>query len=219
MSDNVELNERDYAYEIFGQEGEDGLLRRWFENKQEPGFYVDVGAHHPFRFSNTYRFYKQGWSGLNIEANPDALALFERYRPRDLNLQCLVAEEDGVEHEYILFGEGAYNTANPASRDNLASMGIHATHAITLRSRRLDSLLEEHLPSGRDITLLSVDVEGLDLQVLRSNDWTRFRPEVVVTETWLDLLNPMSNAACAFMVEQGYKLRSYLHMSALFQRD
>jgi hypothetical protein len=49
MSDNVELNERDYAYEIFGQEGEDGLLRRWFENKQEPGFYVDVGAHHPFR--------------------------------------------------------------------------------------------------------------------------------------------------------------------------
>lgn len=53
----------------WSQEGEDQVLRRIFE-KQAFGFYVDVGAHHPKRFLNTYVFYKSGWRGINIHAMP-----------------------------------------------------------------------------------------------------------------------------------------------------
>jgi len=52
-----------YALKSYSQEGEDMILRRIFE-RQSTGFYVDVGAHHPKRFSNTYFFYKKGWSGI-----------------------------------------------------------------------------------------------------------------------------------------------------------
>ena len=60
----------------YSQEGEDMILRRFLAG-QKDGFYVDVGAHHPVRFSNTYYFYKQGWAGINIEPNPDSLAAFK----------------------------------------------------------------------------------------------------------------------------------------------
>ena len=47
----------------YSQNGEDLILNRLFENK-EKGFFIDVGAHHPIRFSNTYLFYKKGWSEM-----------------------------------------------------------------------------------------------------------------------------------------------------------
>ena len=57
----------------FSQYGEDILLRDLFRTELmelDSGFYVDVGAFHPFRFSNTAFLYIMGWNGLNIDANP-----------------------------------------------------------------------------------------------------------------------------------------------------
>lgn len=55
--------------------------------KKKIGFYVDVGAHHPMRFSNTYFFYRMGWSGINIDAMPGSMKEFKKYRRRDINLE------------------------------------------------------------------------------------------------------------------------------------
>ena len=68
-----------FALKSYSQEGEDMVLSRIFSDKNK-GFYVDVGAHHPIRFSNTYKFYKLGWHGINIEPNPDSFNLFTMYR-------------------------------------------------------------------------------------------------------------------------------------------
>jgi len=70
----------------FAQEGEDRVLYRMFQGRfGRPGFYVDVGAHHPTRFSNTYLFYRMGWRGINLDAMPGSMAAFARARPRDIN--------------------------------------------------------------------------------------------------------------------------------------
>lgn len=78
----------------YSQEGEDLLLSRIFGDKKD-GFYIDVGAHHPFRFSNTYLLYKRGWRGINIDAMPGSMKLFNRFRPRDINIECGVASGGG----------------------------------------------------------------------------------------------------------------------------
>jgi hypothetical protein len=72
----------------YSQDGEDMVLKVFFyENKRKyEGFYIDVGAHHPFRFSNTAFFYQKGWRGINIEPTPDLIKKFKRYRKRDINL-------------------------------------------------------------------------------------------------------------------------------------
>lgn len=71
----------------YSQDGEELYLRAKF-SKAVSGFYVDVGAYHPYRFSNTYWAYKRGWNGINIEPNADAKELFDRVRKRDINLCC-----------------------------------------------------------------------------------------------------------------------------------
>ena len=59
----------------YSQQGEDMILKSLFQDHQS-GFYVDVGAHHPSRFSNTYFFYLRGWRGINIDAMPGSMAAF-----------------------------------------------------------------------------------------------------------------------------------------------
>src|SRR5581483_8094739 len=77
---------------VYSQEGEDLLLARLFDG-QKKGFYVDVGAHHPFRFSNTYLLYLNGWRGINIDAMPGSMAAFRKLRPRDINIECMVSQD------------------------------------------------------------------------------------------------------------------------------
>ncbi len=70
----------------YSQEGEDLILQRFFETK-ENGFYIDVGAHNPTRFSNTFIFYLKGWRGINIEPTPGSKTAFDSVRPKDLNIE------------------------------------------------------------------------------------------------------------------------------------
>ena len=84
-----------HAQRSYSLEGEDMILRRVFEWKMD-GFYVDVGAHHPMRYSNTYFFYKRGWSGLNIDATPGSMRLFRKWRPRDINVELAIGKEHTV---------------------------------------------------------------------------------------------------------------------------
>ncbi len=76
-----------YRVDSYSQNGEDRILARIYE-RQRYGFYVDIGAHHPFRFSNTYLLYKRGWNGINIDAMPKSMELFNKYRNRDINIEC-----------------------------------------------------------------------------------------------------------------------------------
>ena len=83
------------------------ILNRFFERKRN-GFYVDVGAHHPKRFSNTYTFYKKGWRGVNIDAMPGSMEKFKKIRPRDINLEFAISNKNGT-LVYHMFNEPALN--------------------------------------------------------------------------------------------------------------
>ena len=74
----------------YSQEGEDRILLMPFENCKD-GFYV---AHHPTRYSNTYLFYRMGWSGINIDAAPGSMNLFKKKRPRDINLEVAISDRE-----------------------------------------------------------------------------------------------------------------------------
>lgn len=78
----------------YALQGEDLILKEIFHQVKN-GFYVDVGAHHPFKFSNTYFFYKRGWRGINIDALPHSMNLFNQFRPRDINVECGVTFSGG----------------------------------------------------------------------------------------------------------------------------
>jgi FkbM family methyltransferase len=165
----------------YAQEGEDMVLKRIFSN-QVDGFYVDIGAHHPIRFSNTYNFYKRGWAGINIEPNPDSFRLFGKYRKRDINLNYGIAKVNGV-LKYHMFDEPALNTFDAAvlkSREN--NTNCKYIKSVDIKVVSLKEVLNDVMPPNKKIDFLTVDVEGLDLEVLQSNDWVKFRPRWVLVE-------------------------------------
>lgn len=202
----------------YGQDGEDLILDRLLE-RPDQGFYVDVGAHHPARFSNTFLFYKRGWRGINIDAQPGSMRAFARKRPRDINIECGVAGSAG-RLSYFRFNEPALNTFDPeeARRKNHAPYRLIDT--IEVEVQRLDALLQRHLPPSQKIDFLSVDVEGKDEEVLASNDWTRYRPRFILAETLrTDLLRLPDCPVVRLLSQVGYVPVCKAYNTTFFARE
>lgn len=169
-----------FARLAYSQEGEDLILERLFE-KHVQGFYVDVGAHHPTRFSNTYIFYLKGWSGLNIDAAPGSMKAFQKVRPRDTNIEVAVAGKQ-QSLSFHIYNDEALNSAIPPEARGIDRSHHQLVRKVDVPARPLAEILAEKLPDEQHIDFLTIDVEGMDLQVLGSNDWKRFRPTYVLAE-------------------------------------
>lgn len=189
----------------YSQEGEDLILARIFHEK-ENGFYVDIGAHHPKKLSNTYFFYKKGWHGINIDAMPGSMEPFNRCRPRDINLEIAIsnAEQD---LRYYIFNEPALNTfSQQLSEMYQADTRWALRNIITIRTQSLKDVLPKYLPQNTKIDFMSIDVEGLDLAVLQSNDWEQYRPHVLLIEILGIELSRLSHTEIAvFLSSKGYQ--------------
>jgi FkbM family methyltransferase len=213
--DLAEINRHGHLY--YSQEGEDILLNRYFHWKKE-GFFIDVGAHHPQRFSNTYFFYKLGWRGINIDAMPGSMVPFQELRPEDINIEQPVSDEE-AELTYHIFSDPALNGFSAELSAGRNTEEFFLKEKILLRTRRLADILKEHVPTGRKIDFLSVDVEGLDLQVLRSNDWNLYRPEFVLVECLKTgtLSELEGNETAIYLKNLGYKPVSKLMNTVFFR--
>lgn len=171
-----------YGRYSYSQEGEDLILLKLF-NFRKSGFYVDVGAHHPFRYSNTYLLYKSGWKGINIEPSKEAKAIFDRARRRDINLELGVTKKPGEKTMYV-FEESALNTFDA---DRAKIVVTHKQSRLTMKTKvktkSLELILSKYLPRGVNIDLLNIDVEGFENEVLKSNNWSKHSPDIICVES------------------------------------
>ena len=207
-----------HAGTYYSQEGEDILLRRIFGD-QTNGFYVDIGAHHPKRFSNTCYFYDRGWQGINIDAMPGSMKIFQKFRPRDTNLEIAISEKE-QQLAYYMFNEPALNSFSKSLSDERQNEKCYLEKTISIPSFPLSTILDKHLPPEQIINFLSVDVEGLDLQVLASNDWNKYRPKVVLAEVLGASLNTIKqDPVYKYLTNQGYILFSKLIHTCIFKID
>lgn len=193
-----------YALKSYSQEGEDVILHRIFEN-QKGGFYVDVGAHHPKRFSNTYFFYKRGWKGINIDPMPGSMKLFSKIRPRDINLEGGISDSEG-KLTYYIFDDIALNTFSRELADQYIQNGRNLIRKVIIEVYPLSNILDHYLNDAINIDFMSIDVEGLELQVIKSNDWNKYRPTVILVESLdFDLSNPQNSRIYNFLSALDYK--------------
>lgn len=175
----------------YGQEGEDCLLEEFFRGRKE-GFYVDIGAHHPFGYSNTWSFYKRGWQGINIDATPGSMKLFKKFRKRDINLEIPIAGERRKSLFY-LFREPALNGfLSEEAAQRIRKDGWELLGTKEMETMPLGEVLKTHVAPGTAISFMSLDVEGVELEILRSNDWEQFRPELLVVEMEAENLEAVS---------------------------
>ncbi len=163
-----------YSYHCYSQDGEELYLAEKLGGI-ENGFYVDIGACHPYRFSNTYWAYKCGWSGINIEPNKEGYDMLRKHRARDVNLWCGVAESDG-KLDYYEFETPEFN-----SFDIKEFEGIRKPKRVTsVPVYRLEEILDKNHVDKIDF--IDIDVEGMEMEVLKSNNWEKYQPEYILVE-------------------------------------
>ena len=167
----------------YAQNFEDVMLWRALKHIKN-GFYIDIGAWSPDVDSVTKAFYEAGWRGINVEPNPDYINLYGEKRKEDINLCVAVSDKVGEAEMYFVTDPGP-SSLDKSIAEGYGSLGWEATPAI-VKIRTLAHICEEYCLEN-DIHFLKVDVEGFEEQVLRGNDWLRFRPWVVVVEATLPM--------------------------------
>ncbi len=177
------------------------IIRHILGSDKQTGFYVDVGAYHPSQGSNTYFFYCYGWQGINIEARPGSKALFDKVRPRDINLEIGISPHKG-ELTYHVIDEAS--PMNSFSKEFIDKMRLShlVKYEVKVPAIPLLEVLESYISPNKTIDFMSVDVEGYDLYVLKSNDWNRFRPNLVIVED--SCIDPLKSEIVTFMSSVGY---------------
>lgn len=167
------------------------------------GVYIDAGAFHPIFFSNTHLLHQHGWTGLNIDANPDRIDAFRRFRPKDTSLRAALSDRV-QEMDYLYYATGGLNRIVPAgSADVRNALGEPPLRTERVYTRTLTDVLSETLPAGASVDLLTVDCEGHDLNVLAGLDWQRWLPRLVAVEG-----NSAAEreAIIEFLARRGYRL-------------
>ena len=161
----------------YSQFGEDLIVQSLC--KDTHGTYVDVGTYHPVLYSNTYALYKKGWCGLAVDPNVRLKPLYRLLRPRDTFISAGVGLEGGS--TYYMFSDGAYNTFNAESAATYKKLPwLHYLGSVESRILPLSQIVRDnHI---QEIGFLNIDVEGNDLSVLQSYDWS-VRPKIIAIES------------------------------------
>jgi FkbM family methyltransferase len=204
-----------YFTKIYSQDGEDLLALRYFIKKRN-GFFVDIGAHHPKRFSNTFLLYKNGWSGINIDAMPGSMAPFKISRPRDINLEIAIGVEKTIKDFYI-FEEPALNTFDK-DLANERSKTQKLKNVLKVPMAPLASILEENCPKNTKIDLLTIDIEGLDFDILKTNDWSKYQPQLLCVEIYArNIREVLASEISIYLEKIGYQIIYRINNSCFFE--
>jgi FkbM family methyltransferase len=171
----------------WSQFGEDLVIRSALQKinlLHQPMIYIDVGAFHPVKYSNTLLLQKIGWKGINIDPNPASIDLFVAERPADLNVQCGISSKpgQGIYSQRVKGEISAIGSLVGQEGDSINAADDDESCLIQVPIRRLDEILKDYQWNDWRFGLLNIDTEGTELEVLESNDWGQFRPLLISIE-------------------------------------
>lgn len=216
---NWVLPNNEYYKKSYSLQGEDMILATIFAN-QKKGVYVDVGAYHPIKFSNTYYFYKLGWTGINIDAMPDSMRNFKKFRKRDINLEIGISEKENDLIYYALNSSPMSTFSEEIFNERIKLPSINLLYKKTIKTVPLYKILDKYLTSDTPIDLFSIDVEGFDLQVLKSNNWDKYIPKVIVVESNSMRIEDLKNDEITkFLLSKKYEIFSKSFNSVVFLNE
>jgi len=185
------------------QHGDDIVIRCVFDNLgiDNPS-YLDIGAHHPTHISNTKLFYDAGSSGINVEANPYLFQKFMVERPRDINLNFGVGKESGFLNFYMV---DEYSGRNSFDHETVATFVADNPEFSIRDIRELPVMTVAQVLQNRTIPdFLTIDVEGLDYDILKSIDFERYPFKVICVEVGgSDKIN-YADAVSSLLEENNY---------------
>lgn len=188
--------------------------------KNYVGKYLDIGCFHPTRHNNTYSMYKLGWTGINIDLNPLTIELFNYARPKEINLNIGISNLETKKKLYFL---DELNTQNTLDENQLSflknhhNIQDHEIHEETIKVKPINSILEEY--SFDDIDFMNLDVEGHELEIIKSFNFSKYRIKYLCVEmiNHNETAINRSNEIKKILIENNFQLIKQIDYNFIFK--
>jgi len=183
------INKTNIKY--YSANGEDYLLWQFFDYKDR-GVYLDIGAFDGIHFSNTYSFERQGWKGVCVEPSPVFFPYLTQGRPASICLHCAcVSDKAKIETTFFSEEMGLLSTTNKTpdyesfveGRYNKRGLSFSGLKLMTVPAITIDEVIVRHFYKDDVIDIVSIDVEGAELDVLKGFDMNRRNLGIIVIES------------------------------------
>ena len=189
----------------YAEFAEDVMVYRILK-KIKKGFYVDIGAYHPYKGSLTYNLYNRKWTGMNLDISKSSIDLFNIARPSDININCAVSEFNG---------ETYYYENSPINQQNSLIFQNDNQKKIKIQSYKLCEILK--MQNINSVDYINIDTEGNELEVLMGIDFSKINPTLfTIEDNSFDLNNEIKKKKIIFLKEKNYELINIIGVTMFF---
>ncbi|MDR1930757.1 MAG: FkbM family methyltransferase [Treponema sp.] len=207
---------------FYSQDGEELLIQSFGRyEKDYKGFYVDIGAYHPLIYSNTQWFYEKGWNGINIDARPGSMKIFNKIRKRDINLEIGISEKSAESEYYSFKYSDDMNSFNEALSKERMNRGDEIKEIIKIKVFSINEILEKYLPKCQRIDFITIDIEGHEFQIIKTLDFKKYSPRFFLVEDYFidnDFMEYKDTELYIFLKERGYVVVGKTIWTILFEK-
>jgi FkbM family methyltransferase len=198
----------------FSLEGTDLILKSILRDVSF-GRYLDIGANHPFLISNTYLFYQRGWRGVAVDGHHKFSNLWVEHRSKDIFLESIVS--DAIkEVVFTIFPDDSMGSIDAETNNRYrARFDNSSVQSRTVITTTIFDIWKEHI--NDEVHLLSIDIEGEELNALKGANLNAFRPGVIAAEIKnVSLYSPLANKLVEFLTNSGYRLIAKTPLDCIF---
>ncbi len=173
--------------EVYDDKPVDSVLRQYFPDFNYKGIFFDIGAFEPIRISNSYHFEKNGWECYCFEANTQGIPLLKKYRKNVFNYAISNIDLDIVKFNVVLSsnwtaGFSAININEQYKKIFNFDPKNHIITEIMVPQKTLNTVIKNEIPNITKIDIISLDIEGGELDCLYGLDLNKYNPSVLVIE-------------------------------------
>jgi FkbM family methyltransferase len=205
----------------FSQLGEDRILDFLFQSlKIKNPTYLDIGANHPVNGNNSYFFYHRGSKGVCVEPDPALYAQIKQVRKRDICINAGIGISENTLSDFYIFPEPytGWNTFSKDEAEHRKENWHPYDRVIKMPLQNINDILEKNFKATPDF--ISIDVEGLDFDILKSMDFNKHKPKVFLIET-LHYFNEKNKAdkqqhIIDFVCSKGYSVYADTYVNTIF---
>ena len=203
----------------FSQYGEDVILHKLFGSKFSEGFYVDVGAHHPFRQSNTAYLWLLGWNGINVDASKTCIEKFNKVRTKDLNIWSAVVDDATAREKSEITLYSNLDVDLGATCDPKLAAERNRVRKEVVPCTSLTNIINTYAAKlTKNIELLNIDIEGFDQESIQSIGEWQILPKVICIEIYhRNIRDVLASPACLILEPLGYQLIGRVGLTAIFK--
>lgn len=204
----------------YSQAGEDAIMFFFFNSigVKKPT-YLDIGTNDPIYGNNTFLFYKRGSRGVCVEADPSLFKNIRQKRREDVCLNVGVTFNNETSADFYVFDEPAHNTLSKEEAEHRNKVSdSKLKQVINIPLVNINLLIAKYFNGGKP-NIISIDVEGIDFEIIKTLDFDTYKPDMICIETLKYPLDPSGwkmQEINEFMLSKGYVIYGDTFINTIF---